>query len=116
MSKTETPKHNHNHSCSCDHENVKFCKTCRLVHCLDCKTEWTTKPNYYWYGNYTWPYTNGNLGQYNQNIGYLTTTAGGGVTSAPSQLAKPINLNQLNDGHSVEVTYTPTSTCTHSKV
>lgn len=46
--------HKH-HSCSCKHEDVKYCRTCAVVHCLDCNQEWTAK------GAYTWtPYTYGN--------------------------------------------------------
>ncbi len=35
--------HKHNHSCTCDHERVKHCKTCKVIHCLDCNQEWTPR-------------------------------------------------------------------------
>lgn len=42
--------HKH-HSCSCKHENVKYCATCRVVHCEDCNMEWSQKVNN-WYPIY----------------------------------------------------------------
>lgn len=34
--------HKH-HSCECKHKEVKYCSTCRVVHCLDCNMEWAPK-------------------------------------------------------------------------
>lgn len=86
--------HKH-HSCTCDHSNVKFCKPCNLVHCLDCNKEWKqTGFNYYPYylGNTTTPIftTGGTVG-----TSYLLST----------------NDNQLKDGHTL--TATAGSTCGH---
>jgi hypothetical protein len=49
--------HKH-HSCKCKHENVRYCSTCYLVHCLDCNMEWGQKTSYWQYQPYQW-----NLGQ-----------------------------------------------------
>ena len=50
-------KAKHNHRCVCEHEQVRFCKQCKVVHCLDCNKEWRdynwTSP-YWYYGNYTY--------------------------------------------------------------
>lgn len=58
-------KHDHEpkHQCCCEHERVKFCKKCQVVHCLDCGREWKYEPctlNHYpnwWYstGTYVQP-------------------------------------------------------------
>lgn len=74
-------KHNH-HSCSCDHTDVKYCNTCKIIHCLDCNQEWSPRISYYPY-TYTQPwYTT--LGQ---GLGAYSNTAG----------ASPIgnNLSQI---------------------
>lgn len=76
--------HKH-HSCQCDHANVKFCKPCQLVHCLDCSKEWRQATNWN-----TLPYY---LGQ-----AKLTTV------SAPSVWTT--NQNTLKDGHTLTVTST----------
>jgi hypothetical protein len=39
--------HTH-HSCSCPHEHVKFCATCKVVHCEECNQEWSPKMYYYY--------------------------------------------------------------------
>lgn len=52
--------HNHNHSCVCEHVNVKFCKHCHTVYCLDCSQEWTTKSTWA-YGYWHYPSTLGNV-------------------------------------------------------
>lgn len=58
--------HKH-HSCSCPHEQVEYCKTCRVVHCKDCNQEWVTKTVNYWqytptyYGNSEPTITFGNV-------------------------------------------------------
>ena len=40
------------HHCECDHRRLSYCGKCRLVHCLDCKQEWSqqacTKPHWSW--------------------------------------------------------------------
>ena len=50
--------HDH-HRCECEHAKVKFCAKCKVVHCLDCKQEWTcepcTRPHY----GYPWTIYNG---------------------------------------------------------
>lgn len=54
-------KHTHKHSCECEHENVKFCKQCKVVHCLDCNMEWGGYKVYWYYGypyNQQFTYTN----------------------------------------------------------
>lgn len=35
--------HKH-HRCECKHAKVEFCGECKVVHCLDCKMEWTSEP------------------------------------------------------------------------
>lgn len=50
----------HSHSCSCEHKEVRFCKDCKVVHCLDCKQEWSNVPctrPHYW-GGYSTVYAN----------------------------------------------------------
>ena len=54
--------HKCQHRCDCKHERVKYCPTCRVVHCLDCKQEWTSFSHTYAYPNSA-PWT------------YLTATA-----------------------------------------
>ena len=45
-------KHDHK---ICAHDEVKYCKTCQVCHCLNCAKEWTNQPQYYWYNYpYTW--------------------------------------------------------------
>lgn len=41
--------HKHNHDYCCAHVHVKYCIVCKVVHCLDCKQEWTQYPLYTWY-------------------------------------------------------------------
>ncbi len=66
--------HSHNHHCACKHENVKFCPTCKVVHCLDCNYEWVTKSVGNWYyPNYWVGYGNGTL----TTTGYLQTQTNG---------------------------------------
>jgi len=46
--------HDH-HRYECAHERVKFCKTCNVTHCLDCKVEWVapcTLPHSWYQGYY----------------------------------------------------------------
>ena len=41
------------HRCECDHEQVRVCSKCKVVHCLDCKMEWVEKVTWaYGYGGY----------------------------------------------------------------
>jgi len=89
-------KHSHHH-CECDHSNVKYCKTCKVVHCLECNQEWRTFYNY----NYnTYPY----WGIYTNDIGQT-----GALTSKSSNFKSALqgsqNDNTLDDGH--------TTTCNH---
>lgn len=28
------------HRCECAHKRVRYCPTCKVVHCLDCREEW----------------------------------------------------------------------------
>ena len=59
--------HKH-HNCDCKHENVKYCSTCRVVHCLDCNQEWSPKSQYAWQWN-PYVYYKGNAlgGNYDPN-------------------------------------------------
>jgi hypothetical protein len=67
MSKTN---HDHaTHRCNCDHADVKYCRTCRIVHCLDCKQEWGSH-SYAW--TYTYPYPTSTT--YPSAGTYLTST------------------------------------------
>jgi hypothetical protein len=49
--------HDHRHACECDHERVRYCTRCKIVHCLDCKQEWVSRPvTIYWpYSQYQYP-------------------------------------------------------------
>ena len=40
--------HNHSHRCKCEHEQVKFCKHCNTVYCLNCSQEWGKQAYTYW--------------------------------------------------------------------
>jgi hypothetical protein len=99
----------HNHSCTCEHDNVEFCKTCKLVHCLDCKIEWRQYPTYTWN---TWPYQ-GYLGQAQAGRQFLGNAVGGGGTnflaSTPTKDFHPDTYNsnsiKLDNGH--------TTVCNH---
>src|SRR5882724_11132717 len=104
MSKTkETSKHNH--SCQCDHENVQFCKTCKIVHCLDCKIEWTQKYTYSYPWN--WYYTNGIGNAYagNNNLaggsGYFNSA---GTTGQLPQNRATLASSNLKGEPTIEVT------------
>lgn len=72
-------KHAHNHSCTCDHSDLRFCKTCRVVHCLGCNAEWVTRTQGYWHNTYPgyWNYTLG-------GNSYLGNTLKFSDTSVPS--------------------------------
>lgn len=60
---------NHNHDNCCQHDQVRYCKVCQVVHCLNCQKEWG-RPTYY---TYTYPYLGGGgTGYYN--------TGGAGVS------------------------------------
>lgn len=45
----------HKHSCECEHDHVRFCKKCQVVHCLDCNKEWRNNINWNYLGQYTTP-------------------------------------------------------------
>lgn len=75
----------HKHSCACEHEAVKYCKTCRIVHCEDCNQEWTAKGYYN-----PWYYNNGYLAQET-----ITT----GTADLSPKITWGDNQNILNDGH-----------------
>jgi len=46
----------HHHEHCCEHEQVKYCKVCRVVYCAKCGKEW--KEGIWYYPYYTYPYTN----------------------------------------------------------
>lgn len=48
---------NHNHESCCGHENVEYCKNCKVAFCVDCGKEWGERYNWNYtiYPNY--PYT-----------------------------------------------------------
>lgn len=33
--------HSHNKHDHCEHKEVKFCNRCNVIHCLECKREWS---------------------------------------------------------------------------
>lgn len=59
------------HSCTCKHESVEYCPTCKVVHCLNCKIEWTQR------GFTTWTYPS-----YGTYYGNATNTFGVTGTSS----------------------------------
>ena len=62
-------KHNHHH-CECEHENVKYCKCCKVVYCKDCNKEWKDYSGWTWtYPSYTSPSLYGAA-----SCGTITTT------------------------------------------
>lgn len=77
--------HKH-HNCDCIHDDVKYCKTCKVVHCLDCNQEWGAKYTWSYQQGYPWYYTNtiggGNLqgGSYGGSTGSLPLGGAGGTT------------------------------------
>ncbi len=54
--------HNHCSSFGCEHNNLKYCKCCRVPYCVDCGYEWKTY-SYWNYPYYTYTYTAGQLQQ-----------------------------------------------------
>ena len=116
MSKTQSK---HNHSCACDHENVQYCKTCKIVHCLDCKVEWSYKPITY-YG-YPWSYYQNGLSS--SPVDYLswgatgstgTSTNGNSLIGTQAHQNMGLSLSTLNDGHKVKLTAASLApTCEH---
>jgi hypothetical protein len=87
--------HKH-HSCSCPHESVKFCSTCKLVHCEDCNQEWVTRTTN------TWGY---------QCLGntYTSGTRSLGSTSVPvtyTAATEPTNMT-YSVQNSAPLTYQP---------
>lgn len=90
----------HDHREECQHSRLKFCKVCKVVHCLDCEKEWKEPAYTMW----SWPYTqqpyyswtNGSgLGQYTNAI----------PLSGSAKTCDPVNQNIYGDGH--------TTTCKH---
>lgn len=64
----------HKHNCECSHENVKYCQTCKVCHCLECNQEWSVTPVYR-YTYYNYPYSGGLVGN-NQAQFTLGSNAG----------------------------------------
>lgn len=85
--------HNHNHSCNCNHANVKYCKSCRVCHCLDCNQEWSPRSYYtpYWGGNSYLGNTilTGATGGTTVSLTSGTTMNGEGTVQANYQTAEP---------------------------
>jgi hypothetical protein len=80
------------HKCACEHENVSYCKTCKVCHCADCNQEWSAKGlTWQYYPYYQGTYTNGFGNQLGNTIQYKTT---------PTTLTEPL---------------TSTVTCGHTK-
>lgn len=46
----------HKHEYCCEHKNVKYCKVCQVVYCVDCGKEWSEKSWHYLYYPYTEPW------------------------------------------------------------
>lgn len=76
------------HNCTCNHENVSYCKTCKVCHCADCNQEWRVSgpynPYYWGQGLQTTGtvYTNGlNTPQLGNTILYKGTTSVGEPTN-----------------------------------
>jgi hypothetical protein len=46
-------KHHH-HDC-CEHEDLAYCKVCKVAYCKDCGKEWRDNPGYSLYPH--WPNT-----------------------------------------------------------
>lgn len=87
--------HKH-HSCKCEHEDVKFCKTCQIVHCLDCNKEW--RQSTMWYNPY---YLGGSGYIYNNAIGVSSGSLLGGGGGAGGSATLTTTTPQ------------PTLTCEH---
>ncbi len=49
MSHIKGGKMSHLCKCECKHKNVKYCKKCDKVYCLDCRKEWPESRGYTWY-------------------------------------------------------------------
>ncbi len=77
-------KHDHKHSCECSHESVKYCKTCKIVHCADCNLEWSQRPTY----TYGSPWYQGYLGS-----SAIPMTSSGGMGSNNGQSLDSSNLS-----------------------
>jgi hypothetical protein len=84
----------HNHSCSCDHDNVKYCRVCGVVHCLDCNQEW--RSGWSWYGYRQYPSWNP----------YYIYTGGIQGTTSVQYVAQSANAQPSDNT-------VPTSGCTH---
>lgn len=44
----------HKHEHCCEHKNVKYCKVCQVVYCVDCGKEWRDICWTYTYPQTTW--------------------------------------------------------------
>lgn len=44
--------HKHDHD-ECEHKNLKYCKKCDVIYCVNCDREW---PSVKWNYSYTQPY------------------------------------------------------------
>lgn len=82
-------KHAHAHTCICSHEDLRFCKVCKVVHCLGCNQEWVTRTQGYWYNtnpyNYPWSTTIGG----NSYLGGLEKKYASGAD-------EPLGINALS--------------------
>jgi len=81
--------HGHKHKCQCEHENLKYCKSCRHPYCMDCGEEWGTNSWYKWYYQ---PY-------YTQTVGGVqpATTAIGTTQNWQTLLSK--TEEDKDEGH-----------------
>lgn len=59
------------YSCKCEHKNVKWCKHCDLVYCVDCAKEWKFTNYTFTYYSY-WPQPG--VTYYPVTSGYETTS------------------------------------------
>ncbi len=88
--------HNHKHTCECEHENVRYCKRCKVIHCLDCNKEWSEKVT--WTYSYTpnyWQLSNKPWYEQPQFIWGNSTGTGAGQM-APSVTSGNISLSKCN--------------------
>ena len=75
----------HKCKCECKHKNVRYCKKCDKVHCLDCAKEWpdTNHYPYYPYYPYSWYYTSAGTSDWTY---CPSTTTTGSINIAREQM------------------------------
>lgn len=85
----------HNHSCECEHKEVRYCKKCKVVHCLGCNQEWSpkgiwtwTQPYYYYYNGYN---------KYNEIPMTTTTSTYGQFVGSSQAQGSTLTTAQLGD-------------------